>query len=484
MFTTLKLPFLICLFFYLCYLFFSIELQPMPWYDETFFASMAHNYWLHGTLVPEIAATVMHQNQVFIYGPVYCVLTGLSFDCFGFGVWQFRIVTMIFGLAVILIMMLLKKRLVKQSWGTWDMVWVIILLTDPFFNLSLHEGRMDLVALFFMLMAIYSFLIAVEKSQNALFVLVGICVALAVLTTPRLGFIVMACGAAVIYLWVQQKLNFLQVVLLVLPILVLYGSWIHFCGGLNSFIDVYFAHFDKSGTQDTVFNYIGADFYIPRHEYLLIAFSICIVVVGILKKNHFLKHYFAWVALGSICLFYLLIKDWGPYSIFILPFYYLLCMGLQKQSPPVFFKVCIAVLLAFNVGFFGLKLIQTMVSASERNPQIAYDFVRQHIPKGSKVIGDATYYYAVVKHGASYEYIDKYATLNRREELLRTKYKYQYVIVSDIEKARYVPTFNYFASKSKLQLVAQLRVSPSVKIPLVSSFDAQGYACRLYKVID
>ena len=468
---------------YLCYLFFSIDLQPIPWFDETFFASIAHCYGLHGTLVPEIAATVMNQQQLLIYGPVYFVLTSFSFDCFGFGVWQFRIVSMVFGLGVLLMMMLLKKQLVKQKWGTWDMVWVMILVTDPFFNMCLHEGRMDLVALFLMLLALYLFLIAVEKSQNWLFLLVGICVSLAILTTPRVGFIALVLVVVVIYLVATKRIVLRHVFFLGSPIVVIYGCWIEMCGGFRSFFDLYWTSFDQSGTQDSVLNYIGTNFYIPTHEYLLIVISICIVMVGMMQKNQFFKHYFAWLSLGSICIFYLLIKDWGPYSIFILPFYYLLCMGLQNQSN-MLFKVLIMLLLAFNGSFFCFKAIQTVVSASARNPTIAYDFVHQHIPKGSKVIGDATYYYAVVQNGSSYEYIDKYAPLNKREALLRTKYNYQYVIVSNIEKARYAVAFKYFASKTKLRLVAKRSAPTLVKFPFVSSFDAQGYACSLYKVID
>jgi hypothetical protein len=187
--------------------------------------------------------------------------------------------------------------------------------------------------------------------------------------------------------------------------------------------------------------------------------------------------------MSSMVLFYILIKDWGPYSVFIIPFYYLLLMGFQVQETRLIHKVFFLVLLTFNLGYFGLKATQTILSAPERNPKLAYDFVRQYIPKGSKVIGDATYYYAVVQNGSSYEYIDKYATLTRREELLRTKYKYQYVMVSDIEKARYVSTFQYFSQKSPLKWIARLDIKPSRQVPFLSAFDAKTYGCSLYKVM-
>jgi 4-amino-4-deoxy-L-arabinose transferase-like glycosyltransferase len=482
---SLKTFFLLFITVYLGYQFFSLDIQPIPWFDETFFASIAHHLWQYNTLVPEIAATAMNQKPIFIYGPLYFKLTALSFEWFGFGIWQFRMVAMLFGLGTIAIILRIKNQVLNEKqFVKKDMLWALLLLTDPFLNLSMHEGRMDLVALFFVLLGIFFFTVAVQKQQKGYFVLVGICMALGLLTTPRVGFIVLAFAGVGCYLWLHNKIDWKAVVRMKFPAMILYGSWINSCGGFRKFIEIYFGAFDNSNTQNTITNYLFSNLYVPKHEYVLIATVLLVIGISRVKTNPFFNHFVCWIALSSVVLFYLLIKDWGPYSVFILPFYYLLLMGFQQQETTKWIHtVILTVLLTFNLGYFGLKAIQTILSAPERNPKLAYDFVRQYIPKGSKVIGDATYYYAVVQNGSSYEYIDKYATLTLREESLRTKYKYQYVMVSDIEKARYVSTFQYFSQKSPLKLIAKLDLKPSRQVPFLSAFDAKTYGCSLYKVM-
>jgi hypothetical protein len=126
----------------------------------------------------------------------------------------------------------------------------------------------------------------------------------------------------------------------------------------------------------------------------------------------------------------------------------------------------------------------TLSTINARSQTLALNFVKKHIPKGSKVIGDATYYYAVVQNGSTYEYIDKYGTLENRELVLRTKYHYKYIIVSDIEKDRYLDAFKYFNAKSKLKLLATLDLPQVKKVFLLSGFDSRTYSCKLYKVVD
>ena len=75
-----KLSFIVFLFFYLCYQFFSLNLQPIPWFDETFFASITHNFWREGSFVPEIAATVLNHKPLLIYGPIYFIVNSFSFQ--------------------------------------------------------------------------------------------------------------------------------------------------------------------------------------------------------------------------------------------------------------------------------------------------------------------------------------------------------------------------------------------------------------------
>lgn len=479
-----KRSFIIFLIIYLGYQFFSLSLQPIPWFDETFFASIAHNYWQEGGFVPEISATVMHHKPILIYGPIYFVTTSLSFKILGFGVWQFRVVNLLCGFAVVFIVLLLKNQFFKQDkFEKFDWLWLILIFLDPFFNLCLHEGRMDLMALLFMLSGIYFYIKSLESKQFIHYVLVGFFVGLAMLTTPRVGFIGLALAIVIIGNLFQKKIGWREIGLMIIPFLLLFSLWINYCGGFIQYLSIWGNGFDSSGGGNNIFNYIFPILYIPRHEYLLIFFVAIFLVWGFIAKISFLKNSLIQISFLSILLFYVLVKDWGPYSIFILFFYYLIFIYLYDKIISKYKLYFLVILIFFNAVFFGLKVYQTILGSNVRNPIVASDFIKKHIPQGSKVIGDATYYYAVVQNNCKYQYIDKYGTLKKREQVLRENFGYQYVIVSDIEKNRYLKVFDYFAQKQTLKPIARLSLPIPDRVPFISSFDEKAYSCTIYKVV-
>lgn len=456
----------------------------MPWFDETFFASIAHHYWHHNSFVPEISSTIMQHQPILIYGPLYFKLTSLSFTFFGFGIWQFRIVNFLFGLlAIVLVILIKNKSLGTPLFKKNDVWWCLLLLADPFITLCLHEARMDFMALVFVLLAIYFFMLATDHKRWFYFLFVGICSASAMLTTPRIFFILLVLAILILIRVCKQTLKISALLYMAISFIVMYSSWIYTCGGINAFVNIYVGSLDHVvGGNNMLLNYLWPNFYIPRQQYLLILLVIFLFCWTIFTKRKFLNHFVIYMAVPSIVLFYLLIKDWGQYAVFIIPFYYLIFILLVEQFQTKYMQRFALLMLLFNVFFFALKTVQTSISMKARNPNVASEFVRKHIPANSSVIGDATYYYAVVQNGSRYEYIDKFGTLTQREHLLRTKYRYQYIIVSDIEKSRYQNTFNYFAQKQSLKMIARLAPAPIVEVPLVSQFDTKAYACSIYRV--
>ena len=150
-------------------------------------------------------------------------------------------------------------------------------------------------------------------------------------------------------------------------------------------------------------------------------------------------------------------------------------------------------LLVFNGLFFLLKNLQVFTSWEQRQPDIAYNFIKRHIPKGSKVVGSPLYYYAVIEAGSDYQYFNYYNELEERERLHREVYQYDYLIVTDYYAQRdYKRVIPYYFSKAELELVAALK-SPQSEwgewlanfqiggFSLISNVEKAGYSCKLYK---
>src|SRR6478735_4434527 len=147
----LKAKILLALFFiaYLSFHFYTLDLNPLPWFDEVFFASISKSLSETGNLVP-LAYKEFWSQEILLYGPVHFLLESSSFKLFGFGIIQYRWITFFFGILVVITTVNLLKYY-TSSLSLLILLFVSLVL-DPFINLSMHEGRMDLVVTFFMLL--------------------------------------------------------------------------------------------------------------------------------------------------------------------------------------------------------------------------------------------------------------------------------------------------------------------------------------------
>ena len=144
-------------------------------------------------------------------------------------------------------------------------------------------------------------------------------------------------------------------------------------------------------------------------------------------------------------------------------------------------------MLFFNLALFLFKTFQILVELPRRNAEKANLFIKKHLPEGSKVIGDPLFYYAVTKNGSFFHYYNLYNTLQNREEALRTKFEYDYMIVSGISLARNPGISSYFITQSQFDTVAVLQFENNAiasminNLGLLSSMEASGYSCTLLK---
>lgn len=195
-------------------------------------------------------------------------------------------------------------------------------------------------------------------------------------------------------------------------------------------------------------------------------------------------------SISSLLLFYFLVVDWGSYSTIIIPFYYLL---LSKKIETPFVqqvqKYLLWLLLAFNLSFFTIKTIYIYSDYQQRNSKKISDFIEKNIPKKSKVIGEATYYYACKKQQIDYRLFDKYLSLEEREKKLRINFNYDYFIVSNLAQKRAKSEIDYFLSKGQFKKIASYQTKNNwlnkliLQTKVISLMEQEGYSCIIYKRI-
>lgn len=472
------------LFFLACYFIIhltSLAIFPLPWFDEVFFASMTDNFINDTRFFPEVSWFAFEKNEGVTYGPIYFILNSFFVQLFGWNAFSLRLLNFLCGIFSIII----SFKLLKKEQISWLLIFVFLL--DPFFNIGLHEGRMDLVALFFALTSIYYLQ---KHSINILYVgLSSVFISLAILTTPRIAIILVpSVFLGLSYLkQSSQKLLFLS--LWILPIIILYGSWIFYAFGSLEHYFIYYKTLNQ-GNATAVHGYLGGNFYIPKHEYLLI---FCTLLLYIFVIFNYKKEKISWLffySISSILLFYFLVVDWGSYSTIIIPFYYLL-LSKKIENPFVqqIQKYVLWLLLAFNLSFFTIKTAYIYSDYQQRSSDKIANFIEKNIPKNSKVIGEATYYYACKKQHIDYRLFDKYLSLEEREEKLRIDFKYEYFIVSNLAQKRAKSEIDYFLSKGKFEKTATYQTQNNwlnkliLKSKVVSIMEQEGYSCVIYKRI-
>jgi len=149
-------------------------------------------------------------------------------------------------------------------------------------------------------------------------------------------------------------------------------------------------------------------------------------------------------------------------------------------------------LILFNLTYFILKNAQILSSIDQRSPSNAQQFISKYIPKGSKVVSEPMFYYAVVNNDSEFQYLDLYNTLTERERVHREIYDYDYLIVTDNVLNWHPEIISYYFSKANLDSITRLELPTSafqrqlnsLKIGgyhLLSDVERAGYSCTIYK---
>jgi hypothetical protein len=435
----------------------SLSVSPMPWFDEGVFFNIAHNLLNNGVLEFDFAPPDLPLSpKRYSYGPVYFWFTSISMALFGESPFGFRIVGLVFGVGLIISTMHLV--------GARKLYLIFVLfLIDPLLISASHNGRMDTMAIFFVLVSLRYSPIDLNDKRNLRTAFAALLFAVALLISPRVYFL----GLPYLYFFTTQMFSgqkrniFLKWLLFGVVIVFLYFIWITASfGSVGKFIEFYTALLSK-------FDEVG--FYVPSFHFPFIA-----LVAGVLgyvlwcDHSKLLSRPYVQYSIMSILLFYMLIKDTGAYSILILPFYFIIlheCLLLivEKRKSKNFLTIVMIIMLGVNVGVFTVKNIVIWSTKDSRKIEHVDRFVGENIPSGSKVIGDEMYFYSVVGNDSKFQFMHLYLNDFDREEYQRIVFDYDYIFWSDRLATVSPELLKLYGNNCELVVVDRLEVRPNAK---------------------
>jgi 4-amino-4-deoxy-L-arabinose transferase-like glycosyltransferase len=415
----------------------SIFLSPLPWFDEVFFASISQSFSSGNGFLLESCSILYEGDEVLTYGPVYFILTKITTSFGGLNLFSFRIVNFSFGiLSIFIFYKILRAQSVSKAFGR---LMVLMLSFDVIFIQNSHSGRMDLVALFFLLSSYYVFLTKRETLKASIWI--GLLVALGLLTTPRISILIFPF---LIYFLINNfKLKrWLNILVLMFIPLLFYLSWIFYgFGSIENFINYYFGENVISSSKISLVDYfLLGNFRIPFFQWPIVIVGLVSFFYTIFrhKKNAISTILF----ILPIISFYILIKDTGIYSALIIPFWYLIIgVGLKRfmeEKNLSFNRLSLlftSAILFVSVSIFLIKATVIVLNQHGRDSFLIEQWLSDKMPINSTVAGDFKYFYAVTNNNSNFQFIEWGKSLEERAAYHSNIKKVDYLMLSkDLSK--------------------------------------------------
>ncbi len=428
------------LVFFLLYLFYhllTLSITPTPWFDESLMASITESLVQDGEFTLKHSEFYDYSHNYYLYGPLYFLCTSSIIKVFGLGVFQYRITAFVFGILCWFVFCRIVKRFINSENNKSYYWFGLLFLSDPVLNTNMHEGRMDTMCIFFIALAFYQFLSFLQSSKNKHLVLIGVFSALALLVTTRAGFIVMLFPLLLLYYVKGRPAKIKANAILGLSLLIVYSPWFFYAfGSIHNFL----AYYKSLNDVFSSFSF-GLDQNIFTVNYPLFIMGAAAVVYLFFKsKKELLKPVYLPLII-AILIFHLFVKG-GFYVIFVIPFYYLLLLrALEEYKAKT--KQCILYFFAvFNLVVFSLRAASNLSSDFGIHQQLD-EFIAQHIPPDSRVVGEDKFYFSARKNRINYQSAIFWWLTNDEERELyhRNNFNYEYIVKELNSGASWEPYF-------------------------------------------
>ena len=117
----------------------TVTRSHIPWFDDTFFASIADSLLRTGEF--RLAVSPLWLDQpVYLYGPIYFLLVAGAFATFGLGVLQNRLTGLLGAFALFVVAFRILRRVGVESWIAFAAC--VLIALDPIV-LEHPTGRQD-----------------------------------------------------------------------------------------------------------------------------------------------------------------------------------------------------------------------------------------------------------------------------------------------------------------------------------------------------
>lgn len=357
------------------------------WIDETYFAEITHQL-LNGNGFYNQASFVAEEGSpIYIYGPVYFMLTSVFVKLGGLTPFWFRLANYLAYCGVILVII---RYFTKRDLNKWLYLLPIILFLDPSAFENAVSGRMEAVCLLFALLAYFKYY-SDTANQILKYGSIGLFLSLSYLSTPRALILFIPLGV-IILKDLFTKRNYGSFSTLALTFAVPLLVWIFYSvGSLEDYLNIFvngkkFHSGDKTAAQAYLVGGLHLNaFKIVLYGLLLLSF---IIPKTLTSEQKQLNYSFSFIAF----LFLFLVKDVGSYFAYISPLIAFIIFLNFQNSTFKFSRLFLIGLAGFNILIFGLKSSFNVINDNKTYEPIE-QMVNTHIPHGTRVVTNYEFYY-------------------------------------------------------------------------------------------
>jgi hypothetical protein len=367
------------------------------WFDEAFMANMAFNLSEGRGMILDLIPGYWN-GELLLYGPLYFYLQSGLIKLFGLQDIIFRFPAYFSAyLSVVTLFLILRRNKLGYVFMTYFLIAVVV---DVSFNRSLVSGRMDMLAVLLVLLALYFSGFECRKSacQRIQWTVVGFLSASAYLTTPRSLFLlpcVAVYSLSKLLGWPVhlKQLNANKVVLLLfafLAFIVPVGIWIWYVGGPSAYIGLF--------RQEGASKHIAPSFF--RSPYDNIAIVIMLVLV-VLNYKKLMTDALAFGLFLTYIAFSLCVKEVGPYAGMIMPFVLALIVILLEKSDLHAYSryALIAAITLPGLLLAGLRGVDLRLNSACRDGAAVAAKAEMFIGREKKIVAPFKYYFLLEKPG-------------------------------------------------------------------------------------
>ncbi|MES2703168.1 MAG: glycosyltransferase family 39 protein [Bacteroidota bacterium] len=417
---------------YVAYHLLTLTYSPLPWFDEVSFAGITESYIKNNNFF-EATRQLSWDGEKLMYGPVYFALQAAVVKTLGFSMFTFRVSGFLFGLVNLYLIYRICRHLQFKTIAT--VLTVTIVALDPMYNQFLHNGRMDMLTLFFFL---GSYLIFVKADYNRpsylLYgIVTGALLGAAMLTNPRISFTFLFYVGYFFYEFIGKKGTvgkvLLKYVALGATFLSLYAWWIYGkFGSLENFVAVNYTN-SKLMREHIGFSLDG---WKLNQSVLFYAYAVFAAVLLFKRRKEGKNAELLLLTLPVIVGFNLLISGavTGRYYALIAPFTTLLYIGgtVNIFESRGYKWVGFAVVGVF-AALFAVKAMVIAASLDSRDKDYYSRQLAAVIPKGATAVADFPYYYMLRQNDNEYQCLEENGVFPQKIKFLREK-KYDFVVMS------------------------------------------------------